>query len=158
MKLYHIVAVADGGVIGKAGRLPWHFSSDLKRFKQITLGNTVIMGRRTFDSIGQPLPGRENFVLSRHSPETNLEHFHFFGSLETAFNAVKTEKAFIIGGAEIFNQTMNQIDGIFLTQIHGVYDGDVFYPAIPEGVFEIKKRERSAEEPKLEFIDYERKK
>ncbi len=150
--------MSDNRVIGKEGKLPWHFSSDLKRFKQITLGNTVLMGRKTFDGIGQPLPGRENFVLSRRSRKTSRERLHFFDSLEKAFNAVKTEKAFIIGGAEIFKQTMNRIDGIFLTQIRGMYEGDVFYPEIPEGVFEIKKRERSTEEPKLEFIDYERKK
>ena len=159
--------MSDNRVIGKEGKLPWHFSEDLKRFKQLTMANTVLMGRKTFQSLGEkPLSGRENFVLSRSilkdsdgkGIKFNFINCSFFDSLEKAFNTVKTEKAFIIGGAEIFKQTMNRIDGIFLTQIHGIYEGDVFYPEIPEGVFEIKKRERSAEEPKLEFIDYERKK
>ena len=159
--------MSDNRVIGKEGKLPWHFSEDLKRFKQLTMGNTILMGRKTFQSLGEkPLSGRENFVLSRSILKDsggkgirfNFINCSFFDSLDVALKSVSTEKCFIIGGAEIFKQTMNRIDGIFLTQIHEVYEGDAFYPEIPEAVFEIRKRERSAEEPKLEFIDYGKKK
>jgi dihydrofolate reductase len=152
--LYHIVAMAENRVIGANGRLPWHFSSDLKFFKQTTMGNTIIMGRKTFDSIGKPLPGRENFVLSR-SPQ-KIEGVTSFASINEALGTVKTEKAFIIGGAEIFKQTMSQIDGIYLTQIHGKFEGDVYYPEIPKE-FKEKSRATLQENPKIEVIFYEKK-
>ena len=153
MKLFHIVAVAEGGVIGKENRLPWHFSSDLKRFKQTTMGSTLLMGRKTFESIGgRPLTGRENFVLTHSKPPApEAENLKFFDSFESALKGVKTEKAFIIGGAKIFRQTMNQIDGIFLTRIHETYEGDAFYPPIPAH-FEEREREVSQDNSEIEFI------
>ena len=151
MKLYHIVARSENGVIGKDNKLPWHFSADLKRFKQLTMENTVIMGRKTFESIGsKPLPGRENFVLT-HSKRTNQDHLHFFNSLETALKNVSTPKAFIIGGENLFKQTMARIDGIFLTRIQGTYEGDAFYPPIPAH-FEEREREVSQDNSEIEFI------
>ena len=154
MELYHIVAVAIGGVIGKNNQLPWHFSSDLKHFKKITMGSTVIMGRKTFESIGsQPLPGRENFVLSRAAASPNNQTVKFFSSFEEALKEVRTQKAFIIGGASLFRQTLPSVDGIYLTQIPGTYEGDVYYPEIPD-YFEEISREKSKEHPSLEFIFY----
>src|SRR3989338_10183108 len=128
--LYHVVAMASNRVIGKDNRLPWHFSEDLKRFKKLTMGSTLIMGRKTFESIGaKPLPERENFILSRSASENqNEEHLKFFGSHEDALKAVRTEKAFIIGGAEIFRQTIDSADGIYLTLVKAHYEGDAFYP------------------------------
>ncbi len=166
MKLYHIVAVARGRVIGKNGKLPWHFSADLKYFKKTTMGSTLIMGRKTFESIGQkPLPGRENFVLSRQpgtGPSQDLslsvsEHLRFFDSFEKALAEVKTEKAFIIGGGELFGETMNKIDGIFLTRIHADFEGDTFYPAIPHN-FKEGKAEILQEDPKVEAFYLEKQK
>lgn len=157
MKLYHIVAVARGGVIGKDGKLPWHFSADLKHFKKITMGSTLIMGRKTFESIGQkPLPGRENFVLSRHK-KINAEHLHFFDSFEKALAKVKTEKAFIIGGGELFGETLSKIEGIFLTRIDADFGGDTFYPAIPRD-FKEGKREILQGDPKIEALYLKRQK
>ena len=153
--LYHIVAMAENRVIGKDNRLPWHFPEDLKRFKQLTIGNTLIMGRKTYESIGKPLPGRENFVVS-HSTFENKEHLKFFKSVEDALNAVRTEKTFIIGGAEIFRQTINSVDGIYLTLVKNRYEGDAFYPEIPAKLHQ-KERVASQENPKLEFVTYERK-
>lgn len=150
MKLYHIVAMSEGRVIGKDNHLPWHFSADLKNFKQLTMGHTVLMGRKTFESIGKPLPGRENFVLT-HSPKEEGERLHFFHSLEEALSHVKTEKAFIIGGGRLFQQTMNRIDGIFLTRIHAAYEGDTFYPPTPD-FFKEKEKKLLQENPKIEFI------
>ena len=129
--LYHIVAMARNRVIGKENKLPWHFSSDLKHFRQLTTAQTVIMGRKTFESLGKPLPNRENFVVSR-SRGVGAEGLRFFNALEKAFEAVRTEDAFIIGGADIFRQTIEGINGIYVTLIDADYDGDAFYPPIPK--------------------------
>jgi dihydrofolate reductase len=158
LKLYHIVATSGGGVIGKENQLPWHSSADLKHFKKLTLESTVIMGRRTFESIGsKPLPGRKNFVLT-HSPSSPVSEVEFFDSLEKALKQVATEKAFVIGGAELYRETLNQIDGIYLTKVEGEYEGDVYYPAhsleeLEKLGFEIIVREKSSEDPQLEFIE-----
>ena len=148
-----MVAVSENGIIGKDDRLPWHFPSDLKHFKELTLGSTVMMGRKTFESIGKPLPGRENFVLSRSvaKQEANLK---FFPSLEEALKKVATPKAFIIGGAQLFQETLYRVDGIFLTKIHQIYEGDVAYPVIPS-YFKEKERKTLQENPKIEAIYYE---
>ncbi len=166
MKIFHVVAMSQNKVIGKDNKLPWHFSADLKFFKALTTGHTVIMGRKTFESIGRPLPNRENFILSRSSYKVILETFSKlkpeeaqrvknFESIREAMQAVKTEKAFIIGGAEIYKQTIDKIDGIYLTLIHQDFDGDAFYPGVPVGFTEIS-REKLQENPLIEVIFYQR--
>ncbi|PIQ86572.1 MAG: hypothetical protein COV74_04125 [Candidatus Omnitrophica bacterium CG11_big_fil_rev_8_21_14_0_20_45_26] len=151
--LYHAVAMAQNRVIGKANQLPWHFSSDLKHFKQMTLGHTILMGRKTFESIGKPLSGRENFVISRTAHEDG-EHLRFFTSVESALDEVSTRDCYIIGGAHLYEQTMQLIDGIYLTYIHADFEGDVFYPSIPPE-FEERTRHKIQEEPLLEVVFYE---
>lgn len=161
--LYHLVAMADNRVIGKDNRLPWHFSSDLKNFKELTLGHTVIMGRKTFESIGRrPLAGRQNFVLSRTKKEDSesdrkQDNLKFFDSLETALKNISTSKAFVIGGATLYEQTIHKVDGIYLTHIHQNYEGDTFYPEIPPS-FREKSRRKLQENPTLEVIFYEKQK
>ena len=156
VKLYHIVACAENRMIGKNGQLPWHFSVDLKHFKETTMGSTIIMGRRTFESIGKkPLPGRENFVLSRAQQET-IPNVKYFCSLEEALKHVATETAFVIGGADLFRQTMGQVDGIYLTKIARAYEGDVYYPEIPKGFKEKWKKTLQEESPKIEATFYGR--
>ncbi|MBI3999372.1 MAG: dihydrofolate reductase [Candidatus Omnitrophica bacterium] len=149
---YHVVAMAENRVIGKDNRLPWHFSSDLKHFKQLTMGNTILIGRKTFESIGKPLPGRENFVLSRK--KTGDGNVKFFGSFEDALKNVSTPNCYIIGGASLYQQSMTLVDGIYLTQIHAYYEGDTFYPEIPPH-FKEKSKETLQENPKIEVIFYE---
>ncbi len=176
MKLYHVVAMARNRVIGKDNKLPWHFSADLKNFKKLTTGSTVIMGRKTFESIGKVLPNRENFVLSRnpsfcHSERseesqrsfapaglrmTQSANLHFFSSFEEAVKKVKTENAYIIGGAELYRQTIDKVDGIYLTRIDADYEGDAFYPEIP-GTFDEVDIEVLQDNPKIEVVFYERK-
>lgn len=154
--LYHIVAAAENRVIGKENRLPWHFSADLKHFKRLTLGMTVIMGRKTFESIGKPLPGRQNFVLSRSMKKENYpEHpsLKFFISLDDALKQIATPDAFFIGGAELYRQTIERTDGIWLTQIPGIFEGDAFYPEIPAAFREVS-RETLQENPRIESILY----
>ena len=143
--------MADGRVIGKENKLPWHFSADLKNFKALTMGSTVMMGRKTFESIGKFLPGRENFVLSRSKASSSGENLYFFNSIKEALKNIRTPQAFVIGGAELFRQTMEQIKGIYLTRIHQKYEGDVFYPEIPNGFIEKEKRILQ-DNPKIEFI------
>ncbi|OGW90262.1 MAG: hypothetical protein A3A73_00665 [Omnitrophica bacterium RIFCSPLOWO2_01_FULL_50_24] len=151
MKLYHIVAKSSTGVIGKDGHLPWHHSADLKLFKATTMGGTLIMGRKTFESIGgKPLPGRENFVLSRS--DLNVpDGVRVFHSLEDALKAASRDRVFIMGGANVFKQSIHQIDGIYLTQVQGTYKGDAYYPEIPPS-FTVVERKKSPDNPQLEFL------
>jgi len=159
MKTYHVVAVSNNGVIGKDNKLPWHFSSDLKHFKKLTSGNTVIMGRKTFEGIGKPLPDRENFVVSKTiDASSNKENLKFFESIDNALREVKTQKAFIIGGAQLFEQTLSKVDGIYLTQINEKYEGDVRYPAIPDSFKEKEKNSITENGTKLDFIYLEKEK
>ena len=153
--LYHIVAVANNRVIGTANKLPWHFSKDLQHFKVTTTGQTVIMGLKTFESLGcKPLPGRENFILDRSGQKPYPGQI-FFSSLDDALRSVRTEHAFIIGGAELYRTSIDRADGIYLTRIHADYQGDVFYPEIPSSFTE-KKRFKLQENPTLEVIYYEK--
>lgn len=156
--LYHIVAVAKNGVIGKDNKLPWHFPEELQNFKKLTMGSTLIMGRKTYDSIGRPLPGRENFVLSRTQSGSPQEHLCYFGSLEDALDAVQTDDAFIIGGAELYRQTiLLDIDGIYLTRIDREYEGDAHYPEIPDTFEEVEIEVLRDKDPHIEMVFYERK-
>ena len=153
--IFHVVAMARNRVIGKNNKLPWHFSSDLKHFKELTTGSTVIMGRKTFESIGKPLPNRENFVLSRTQSGSPAPHLYFFNSIETALKNVQTENAFIIGGADLYGQTIDLVDGIYLTRIDADYDGDAHYPEIPE-CFDEVEIEKIQDDPKIEVVFYEK--
>ncbi len=152
--LYHIVAASDNGVIGVNGRLPWHFPADLKFFKTTTSGTTVIMGRKTFESIEKPLPNRENIVISRE-PHVPIPGVQFVSSIDAAMEKAKNGKAFIIGGESIYRETLGRVDGIYLTHIHKNYEGDAFYPGVPSGFREVS-RQTLQENPLIEVIHYER--
>lgn len=154
--IYHVAAVARNRVIGKANRLPWHFSEDLKFFKTLTLGSTVLMGRNTFDSIGKPLPGRENFVITSH-PGPDQAHLRFFSSIPDALDSAATEKVFVIGGGSIYRATLNRIDGAYLTEIDADYEGDTYYPELGEE-FVRESGEVLREHPRLQVVFYRRKK
>ena len=139
--LVHVVALAENGVIGRAGALPWRLKSELRYFRGITMGKPVIMGRRTFASIGKPLPGRTNIVLSRE------ECFAARGvlvaaSLEAALAAARGDalrrgvgEICIIGGADIYVQTMPITDRLLVTQVHLTAEGDTRFPAIDPAVW-----------------------
>lgn len=152
--IYHVVAVAKNGVIGKGGKLPWHFSSDLKFFKQLTTGNTVIMGRKTYDSIGKPLPNRDNIVVTheRRAPEPGVT---FVTSVEAAIERVRQGETFIIGGASIYRETLALVDGIYLTRIDRDYDGDAFYPEVPEDFRKVSSQ-KLQDDPLIEVNLYRR--
>lgn len=158
--IYHVVAVSKNGVIGKDGKLPWHFSADMKFFKALTTGHTVIMGRKTFDSIGKPLPNRQNLVLSKKgpahpSPSGAAAEVSYCASWEAALQHARSKNVFIIGGSEIYKQTLDKIDGIYLTRIDQEYEGDAFYPGVPDGFKELS-RTPLQENPLIEVVYYQR--
>lgn len=154
-----VVAVAENGVIGKDGELPWRIPSDLKFFRQVTMGKPVVMGRKTFDSIGKPLDGRDNIVITRN------EGFRAQGvivacSVDEALGIARekalasgAEEISVIGGAEIFAAVLSVADRIYLTEVHAEPDGDVLFPDLEEGAWREVSRERHSAGPKDEF-DY----
>ena len=155
--LYHIVGVANNRVIGTANKLPWHFSKDLQHFKKMTTGQTVIMGLKTFESLGcKALPNRTNFILD-HTGAKPYPGQIFFSTVDEALKNVRTEHAFIIGGAQLYRTTIDRVDGIYLTRIHADFQGDVFYPEIP-AAFTERSRSILQEDPLLEVFFYEKKK
>jgi dihydrofolate reductase len=125
MRLIIIAALSRNRVIGKNGKIPWHISEDLKRFKRITSGHTVLMGRKTFESLGKPLPNRRNVVLtSRQIPGIET-----YDTLDKALHALKNEdKVFLIGGGEIFAQALERVDEMYLTLVDRDVEGDVYFP------------------------------
>ena len=120
-----IVAMSDNGVIGRGNGLPWRLPDDLKRFKALTMGHALLMGRRTYDSIGRPLPGRRNLVLTRnpHWEEPGCERV---GSLASACERAAGEMLFVIGGAEVFSLSWPIVGRLELTEVHADFEGDTF--------------------------------
>lgn len=142
-----IVAVSDNNIIGRDNQLIWHISSDLKRFKKITLGHPMIMGRKTFESFGsKPLPQRHHFVISRESHE-NTHQVTWVKSLEEAISQAQKmdDEIFIIGGGSIYEQSIHLADKLEITRIHKHLDGDTYFPEIP-GYFECIQDEKIWEE------------
>ena len=122
-----IVAISENSVIGKNGDLPWRISEDLKWFKKITLGRTLLMGRKTWESLPGPLPGRENWVIS--STLQPLPGIKVFKSLLDALESSKNRETFIIGGGELYRQTLPKCHELYVSEVHRVIqDGDVFFP------------------------------
>ncbi|HKQ13428.1 MAG TPA: type 3 dihydrofolate reductase [Steroidobacteraceae bacterium] len=125
-----IVAVAENGVIGSNNRLPWHLPDDLKRFKALSLGKPIVMGRRTFDSIGRPLPGRTNIVISRQSKLVIAGTVVVLSLDDALIAASAAPEIVVIGGAEIFKQVLPRTNTIHLTRVHARVAGDVFFPEL----------------------------
>lgn len=123
-----IVAVAENGVIGDRNALIWHISEDLKNFKRITSGHPVVMGRKTFESLGRPLPGRTNVVVTRQ-PDLQIEGCTVVHSLQQAADLFpEEEEVFIIGGAQIYAQALPLADRFYLTRVGHSYEGDTRFP------------------------------
>lgn len=163
MKLSLIVAVAENGVIGNNNQLIWHLPNDLKQFKRLTTGHCIIMGRKTFDSIGKPLPNRSSIIISRNV-DFQIEGCITVTSLENAISEAKkieTEEAFIIGGAEIYRLALPIVDKIYLTEVHHAYEGDTFFPTIDKTIWKGTKREHFDTDEKhlykYSFVELEKK-
>ena len=145
MRISAIIAMSTNHVIGKNNQLPWHLPADLKQFKKITMGKPILMGRKTYESIGRPLPGRSNIVISRDAqfkaPGCMITH-----SIESALATAAlqhSEEIFIIGGALIFQKTLPLIQRLYLTLIHESIEGDAYFPEL-----------NSAEWQEIEQVDY----
>ena len=128
-----LVAMDENNGIGVDGGLPWHLSTDLKRFKSLTMGHHLIMGRKTYESIGRPLPGRTMIVLSRN-PKYQPEGCLVAHSIDTALRFAELDsenEVFVIGGGDLFEQTIDLADRIYLTQVHATQPADVHFPEFP---------------------------
>jgi dihydrofolate reductase len=152
-----IAAVSENGVIGKDGDIPWYYPDDLKHFKEKTINHPVIMGSSTYRSLPEdfrPLPSRHNIVLTRSGVEVD-ESVDIANSLDEAWKLAEKydEKAFIIGGETIYEQTLSEADQMILTRIHQDYDGDTFFPEWNKENWEEKKRDERKE---LSFVEYSR--
>lgn len=122
-----VVAVADNGVIGREGALPWRLPDDMKHFKAVTMGKPLLMGRRTFESIGRPLPGRRNLVLSRGNA-TSVSGIEWVRSVEEACALVGDTQLCVIGGAQVYAATLSAATRVYLTQVHATIAGDTHFP------------------------------
>jgi len=154
-----IAAMAKNRVIGKNNEMPWHLPADLKHFKAVTLGKPIIMGRKTYESIGRPLPGRTNIVISTNKAYT-LEGCETATSLEEAIKLVKeVEEVMIIGGGFLYSQTLKFADKLYLTFIDLEEDGDTFFPDYQALNLKEIKREKHLKDEKnpynYEFVDFE---
>jgi len=155
MMLAAIVAHDPNLVIGKDGDLPWHYSKDLKYFKRITMGHPLIMGRVVFEELGgDPLPGRENIILSRSK---DYDHVPTFSSFDKALEYVKDEEmVFLIGGGEIYSQFLDRCDKLFVTEIHQEYEGDTYFPEYRNKIGTTWKEIKRDDREDLSFVVYER--
>ncbi|EZP77472.1 dihydrofolate reductase subunit [Parageobacillus genomosp. 1] len=158
----HIFAMDQNRVIGKDNRLPWHLPADLAYFKKVTMGHAIVMGRKTFESIGRPLPGRENVIVTRDR-SFQLEGCKVLHSIEEVkrFAAMRDDEVFVIGGAELFRATLPVADRLYITKIEASFPGDTFYPAFDESEWQLVSYTKGIKDEKnpydYAFIVYERK-
>lgn len=147
-----VVAVAENNVIGKDNQLIWHLPADLKHFKQTTMGHPILMGRKTYESIGKPLPGRTSIVITRQE-DYKAEGCIVVNSVKEAIEEAKQldEQAHIIGGAEIYRQSLDLTDTIYLTRIHHSFDGDTYFPEIKAEEWETVSEEHHEPDEKNKY-------
>jgi len=161
-----IVAVAENGVVGRDNALPWHLSADLRHFKKTTLGKPIVMGRKTFESIGRPLPGRFNIVISTN-PAFMAAGVRVVNSIEQALSVAQgiaesdaCGELFVIGGASIYADAIPRADRLYITEVHGQVTGDVVLPAIDWSAWQERRRERYSADAQNQydysFVIYER--
>ena len=148
MKLTIVVAVADNGVIGQKNKLPWHLPADLRHFKSTTMGKPILMGRKTHESIGRPLPGRLNIVLTTQ-PDYLAEGCRVVHSIDEAIELVEGEggdEVMVIGGAKLYEEALPRADRIQLTRVHADFAGDTWFPELEASDWmEIASEQRQAD-------------
>lgn len=170
MRIAMIVAVAKNGVIGREGDLPWRLSSDLKRFRKLTMDKPVIMGRKTFHSLPKPLDGRDSIILTRQNGPLSeqAEHIHYVTSIEAALSLAEkcaaergAEEIMIIGGAEIYRSMLAKTQRIYMSKVDAESEGDAYFPEIEENEWDIIERRAVSAGPKDDYnyslITYQRK-
>lgn len=154
MSLSLIAAISENNCIGKKNALPWYLPEDLQHFKKLTTGHTVLMGRKTWESIPEkfrPLPNRKNIVITAQANFIVPQKVAVFHSISDAIAAHKHEQVFIIGGAHVYAQTIALADTLYITEVHQFIDGDVFFPEIDKHIW--KEIERQDYE-KFSFVTY----
>lgn len=152
-----IVAMSKNRVIGNNNQLIWKLSSDLKRFKELTTNNPVVMGRKTYESIGRPLPNRRNIIITRNT-EYSVEGCEIVSSLEEALLLTNND-CFIIGGGEIYTQSLEVADKIYLTLVNKEFEGDTTFPNLDDKWAKISRKDFKADDKNeydYSFIEYER--
>lgn len=157
-RIYLVAAVASNGIIGSNGRLPWHFPEELKHFKEVTLGHPVIMGRRTWESLKRALPGRKNIVVTR-TPGYHASGASVAASLQSALAlCAGAPKAMVIGGNQLFAESLPLATGLELTEIHKDYPGDTWFPEYDRAQWqEIKREARTATDgTRFDYVLYEK--
>jgi dihydrofolate reductase len=156
MKIALIVARSENGVIGDKGKIPWHIREDLQRFKQLTMGHPIIMGRRTYESIGKPLPGRTNIVLTQSPNFTTPPGVLTFPNLDAALNHCRQQNepsVFIIGGSMVYHLALPLADKLFVTEVHQHINGDTKFPDYDRAQWTETTRENG---PGCSFVEYAR--
>jgi dihydrofolate reductase len=163
MIVSHIAAMSENRVIGRAGGMPWHIPEDFKFFKETTMGHAMIMGRKTWDSIGRALPGRLTIVVTRDKTFSAPNGVLIKDSIKDAISYCETnqdkwgKECFIVGGGEIYKQSINTANRLYLTMIHQTVEGDTLYPEIPPQEFkQIKNEPKDNGSFKFSFTTWER--
>ncbi len=160
MEIALVAAVAENGAIGAKGTLPWKISSDMKLFKSLTMGHVVLMGRRTFESIGKALPGRDNVVISTTWKGDEADNIRVFESIEAAIEALKKEgrkKIMVIGGGKIYQQTMPHAQTLYITRVKTeISDADTFFSEIDKSIWKMVTKNNLPKGDKDEyFIEFQ---
>lgn len=157
LRVVCIVAVAENGVIGAAGGLPWRLSSDLKHFRQLTMGKPMIMGRKTYQSIARVLDGRDTIVVTRAS-DFSAEGVLVAGTIEAALEQARvcaerrgTDEITVIGGADVYQAVLPYTDCIHLTRVHAAPEGDTYFPELDPGEWRVAASERHAAGPRDDY-------
>jgi len=152
MKISLIVAMASNRVIGLNNKMPWHLSADLKRFKHITMGSPILMGRKTYESIGKPLPGRTNIIISRNLSYSQ-EGCLVFNDLTTALKTISesADEVFIVGGSDLYKAIMPMADTLHITLINRDFQGDTLFPEIDFNEWLEVSREDIKDDPQVSF-------
>lgn len=153
MRISIIVAASENNVIGINNMLPWRLPTDLKYFKSTTLGKPIVMGRKTFESLGKPLPGRPNIVITRQN-DFQPEGAYVVGSVEEGIEKAKSfggDELFITGGSQIFEQAWPLVERIYLTRVYAVVHGDAFFPQLDGAEFELVTDERHEADEKNQY-------
>ena len=156
MNIALIVAMSGDGTIGDKGKIPWHISDDLKRFKRLTMGHPIVMGRKTYESIGKPLPGRTNIVLTRSAHFIAPPGVLKFDSLDAALDHCRQqgeELVFIVGGSDVYKQALPHADQLFITEVHQRLTGDTKFPDYDRSQWIEVAREDA---PDCSFVEYAR--
>ncbi|ABZ75485.1 Dihydrofolate reductase [Shewanella halifaxensis HAW-EB4] len=151
MKIAMIAAMANNRVIGKDNQMPWHLPEDLRHFKAMTLGKPVVMGRKTYESIGRPLPGRHNIVISRQT-DLSIDGVTIVSSFaEAKIAAGECEELVVMGGGQLYEMLLPQADILYLTEIALTVDGDTYFPEWDDGSWQEVSRNVAEDDKQLEY-------